>query len=123
MPATRVVFYREGEWVPMREWLAGLQPKAQDKCVGRLLMLRALGHELRRPAADYIGANIYELRASCRGINYRMLFFFHGPEAVVGSHGFVKQQAAVPFAELRRAAERKARFETAPGSHSFPWEG
>lgn len=120
MPQTKVLYYQEkGQTVPLLEWLETLVPNAQERCVARLGRLEALGHELRRPEADYLGENIYELRAKHAGVNYRMLYFFHERTAVVISHGFSKQQARVPPREIRLAVERKNRFEANSGGHTF----
>jgi phage-related protein len=79
--------------------------------------LGEIGHELRRPEADYLRDGVYELRASLQGIHYRILYFFHGAVAAVVSHGFVKERV-VPAREIDRAIERKRRFETDPERHS-----
>jgi phage-related protein len=102
--------------MPFLEWLEGLPVKAQDKCQVRLERLRELGHELRRPEADLLRDGIYELRASMQGVNYRILYFFHGTVAAIVSHGIVKQRA-VPPKEIDRAIERKRRFEANPAQH------
>jgi phage-related protein len=62
--------------------------------------------------------SIHELRAAHSGVNYRILYFFHGREAVVLSHGIVKQQAAVPEREIERAIERKQAFTRNPKVHT-----
>jgi phage-related protein len=117
---TEVVFYRETDGsVPLIEWLARLPSKARAKCRVRLDRLEELGHELRRPEADYLRDDIYEPRAKHAGMNYRMLYFFHGRIAVVISHGLAKQQAAVPPREIEGAITRKDRFERDPQQHTF----
>jgi len=119
LPRTRVVFYQEEDvTVPLVEWLDSLAAKAQDKCLARLKRLEDLGHELRRPEADYLCDDIYELRVSLQGVNYRMLYFFHGTLAAVVSHGIVKERK-VPPKEIAKAIERKKRFETNPQRYSF----
>ena len=35
---------------------------------------------------------IYELRIGLQGLNYRILYFFHGKEAAVVSHGLIKER-------------------------------
>ena len=101
MPPTRLVLYRESDGnVPLLDWFDELVPKALAKCRVRLERLAELGHELRRPEADFLRDGIYELRVKHAGMNYRMLFFFHGREAVVVSHGFSKQEARVPPREI-----------------------
>src|ERR1700722_14911108 len=111
MPKTKVVFYKEDDGtVPILGWLDCLPAKALDKCVVRIERLEALGHELRRPEADYLRDGIYELRVGLQHMNYRILYFFHGRTAAVISHGLVKE-AAVPPGEIANAIVRKQKFE------------
>jgi phage-related protein len=77
-----------------------------------------MGHELRRPEADFLRDGIYERRASRRGVHYRILYFFHGAMAAVVSHGVVKE-GAIPPNEIDRAIERKQRFEANPRRHTY----
>ena len=86
MPKTNVVFFQEEDGsVPILEWLDSLQPKALDKCtvrierlctvrIERLCTVRIerlgeLGHELRRPEADFLQDGIYELRVGLQHVN------------------------------------------------------
>ena len=122
MPDVEVVFYRETDGdVPMILWLDGLNDRSQNKCFGVISWLAKLGHELRRPHADYVGAGIYELRVKDGRSNHRMLYFFHARSVVVMTHGFMKQQSQIPLLEIRRALGRKKEFEANPGIHSFSW--
>lgn len=100
MPQTRVVIFQDDDGrAPFLEWFDKLPAKAQDKCRVRLERLAQLGHELRRPEADYLRDQIYELRIGLQGINYRILYFFHRDAAAVLSHGIVKERT-VPPAEI-----------------------
>ena len=119
MARTRVVFYQEesGE-VPLLEWFDEIPRKAIVKCRLRIARLRELGHGLRRPEADYLRDDVYELRVSLQGIQYRMLYFFHGNMAAVVSHGIVKEQK-VPPREIDLAIKRKRMFEQAPKRHTY----
>lgn len=119
MPRTKVLFFREdsGE-VPTLKWLDGLPLKARVKCIERIERLRELGHELRRPEADYLRDEIYELRVSLQGINHRVLYFFHGKALAVLSHGIVKERE-VPPKEISRAIERKIKFKSNPKQYSY----
>ena len=120
MASMRVVLYRDDDGsVPLLNWFERLPSKAQDKCVVRMERLAALGHELRRPVADYLRDGVYELRARHAGVNYRILYFFHGKLACVVSHGLTKQQAQVPPRELKKAIDRKKRFEQNPAKHTY----
>jgi len=80
MPAVNVVFYQKqpGNF-PVVDWLRILNetnPKAYDKCRAAIARLALLGHELRRPEADYLRDDIYELRIRLGSVNYRLLYFF-----------------------------------------------
>ena len=118
MPAAKLVLFANADGsVPFLEWFAEIPTKAQDKCRVRLERLAQLGHELRRPEADYLRDGIYELRVGLQGINYRMLYFFHGREIVVVSHGLIKERA-VPPKEIESALQNKQTYESAPDKHS-----
>lgn len=119
MPRTKVVAYREDDGtVPLLDWFAALPPRARAKCAVALERLSELGHELRRPEADYLEQGIHELRVRLQHVNYRMLYFFHGKAPVVVSHGLTKEQR-VPPSEVRRALDRKRRFEKNPRGHTY----
>jgi phage-related protein len=119
VPKTRIVFYKEDDVsVPVLDWLAKLPPKALDKCRIKIERLAEMGHELRRPEADFLRDKIYELRVGLRGINYRMLYFFHGNTAAVLAHGIVKE-SAVPSKEIDLAIKRKEKFESNPNKHTY----
>ena len=112
MAQTEVFFYREpkGGSVPFLLWLEDLPMKVQVKCIERIDRLGELGHELRRPEADFLRDGIYELRASYQGVHYRMLYFFAGKAVVVVSHGLTKKRE-VPPRDIAQALERKRLVE------------
>ena len=118
MPQSEVFFYKEGDTIPIREWLKKQPAKVQIKCLAYIAQLEAKGHELRRPSADFLRDGIYELRPSYQGINYRILYFFAGKNIMVVSHG-LKKESEVPAAEIGRAMERKAKFERDPVAHTY----
>jgi phage-related protein len=119
VPRVKVLYFLEDDGtVPFLEWLANLPGKAIVKCQVSLARLEAEGHELRRPIADYLGDGVYELRPSFRGVQHRILYFFHAREAVVISHGLVKEQR-VPAVEIDRALKRMRAFAANPARHTF----
>jgi phage-related protein len=119
VPKTSVMFYQEEDGTaPVLDWLDELPPKALDKCRIRIERLRELGHELRRPEADLLRDGIYELRIGLQGVNYRILYFFHGRAAAVLAHGVVKERA-VPSREIELSLARKRRFEQDPERHTY----
>jgi phage-related protein len=114
-----LVLYRDEDGrVPLLDWLRRLPDAAVDRCRAALQRLQQEGFRLRRPTADLLDDGIYELRIKYRGLNYRILYFFHGRQAVIVSHGFLKQRAIVPARELATAKERRRRFEDDPAAHS-----
>ena len=122
MPKTKVVLYREPDGaVPILEWLDSLPSKAVAKCRVRIERLAELGHELRRPESDFLRDGIYELRIGLQGRNYRILYFFHGKDVVVLSHGLVKERE-VPPKEIEKALQRRRRFERSPKEHTYEEE-
>jgi phage-related protein len=122
MPQTQVVFYQEEDGsVPILEWFERLPEKALDKCRVKLERLRDLGHELRRPEADYLRDDIYELRVRVGSVNYRMLYFFHENIAAVVSHGLTKEKR-VPPKDIDRAVAAKKRFVEDPRRHTHQEE-
>lgn len=77
MPETEVLYYQDDNGaVPVLDWLTKLgrrSRKAGAKCAARIDVLAELGHELRRPMADYLRDGIYELRIRDGRVNYRLL--------------------------------------------------
>lgn len=117
-----IVFYQEDDSeVPVLNWILGLESKAQAKCLARIQRLQQRGHQLRRPEADYLRDDIYELRISHRRVNYRILYFFHGRTVAVLAHGIIKERQ-VPPKDIERAIDRKLKFQQNPERHSHQGE-
>lgn len=105
---SQLVFYcRPDDTVPFTQWFQTLPEKAKIACRAKLERLRLLGHQLRRPEADYLRDGIYELRIKSERVNYRILYFFQGQMVIVVSHGIMKQRAEVPLIEIKRALWHK----------------
>jgi phage-related protein len=125
MPQTTVVFYQdEDRRGPGLEWLRVLHRRdrrAYAKCIARIQRLAEMGHELRRPEADYLRDEIYELRARRGRVQYRMLYFFHGQHLAVLAHALTKE-GQVPAADIERAIRRKEAFAQDPDGHSYEEE-
>ncbi len=120
MPKTEIVIYCEPDGsAPFLKWFEKLPEKVQDKIFVRIERLGELGHELRRPEADYLRDDIYKLRVKVQSVNYRVMYFFHGRQLVVLSHGFSKQRAKVPNSEVKSAIQRRAEFHKSPSRHTF----
>lgn len=119
MPPSELIFFQETDGsVPFFAWFDRLPARAQDKCAAKLERLESLGHELRRPEADFLRDGVYELRARMGTVHYRVLYFFSGRNVVVVSHGLAKE-GVVPPAEIDRAVRRKQSFEASPARHAY----
>jgi len=77
-----------------------------------------MGHELRRPEADFLRDGVHELRFSLQRVHHRILYFFHGKAAAVVSHGVTKERAIPPM-EIDRALVRRRWFEANPQRHTY----
>lgn len=119
MAKLRVIFYRDTDGTaPVLEWLRRLPDKARDKCVVRIERLGELGHELRRPEADYLRDGVYELRSHFQTVNHRILYFFHGRDVVVLAHALAKERE-IPRKDIDTALDRKLRYEADPARHTL----
>jgi phage-related protein len=122
MSATQIVFYCDDEaHSPVFAWLDELRrrsPRAFAKCVVRIRRLADLGHELRRPEADFLRDGIYELRIRDGRVNYRILYAFHGRGLAVLANSIVKE-GRVPDGAIELALRRLAHFAAEPARHTF----
>src|SRR6266550_3334073 len=125
MPRTLVAFYHEAEGeAPVVNWLRELlrtNERAWANCRARIELLAQFGHELRRPAADYLREGIYELRARQGHVQYRLLYFFHGRQVAIVAHSLTKEDQ-VPNADIERAIKRKKLFKSNPRRHTYESE-
>ncbi len=121
MPQTQLIFFKDDHGtVSVRDWLLELRQRhrrAFAKCVVRIRRLAELGHELRRPEADFVRDGIYELRARDSRVNYRILYFFHSRNVAILAHALTKEDK-LPSIDSNRAGRRKAAYESNPAAHS-----
>ena len=120
MPPTQIRFFRNARGAPVRDWLLTLRQddrRLYAKCVARIRLLAQLGFELRRPMADYLEEDIYELRIRHGRVNHRILYFFHGQNVAILAHAFVKE-GAVPRTDLMRAIQWKEALLADPEKHT-----
>jgi len=122
VPQAKLVFFKEASGkAPVIEWLKELRRrdrKVYGKCLAAIELLAELGHELRRPAGDYLRDGIHELRPKSGRVNYRILYFFHGKNVAVLASGLTKE-AEIPQGEIERALARKRLFEQKPAAHTY----
>jgi phage-related protein len=125
MPQTKLLVFQDVTGtVPLQDWLDELEriePKAYVKCLARIQQLERLGSELRRPAADILRDEVYELRTKAGRVHYRILYFFCGKNMACLSHGFTKK-GEVPDAEIDRGVRAKRLVKTDPDRYTVEWE-
>jgi len=125
MPQTKLIYYQETEGSSaVVTWLRELRaenPRAYAKCLVRIKRLMELGHELRRPEADFLRDGIYELRSRLGSVNYRVLYFFHGRNVAIVAHGITKE-GDIADVEINRAIARKTAFAQNPEAHTYKEE-
>ena len=120
MPHT-LLLYRDGDDVPVLDWLASLERQTIIRNEQQLSRLADTGHNARRPLVENLGQGIYELRTRVGRVNYRILFSFYGRNAVLLSSGFTKERE-IPPEEIRRARDRLQEFLADPVNHYLEFE-
>jgi phage-related protein len=122
MPTTQLIFFKDRAGrAPVVDWMAELlteNQKAWANCRAKIELLAQYGHELRRPAADFLRDGIYELRAKQGHGQYRILYFFHGRNVAILAHALTKEDKT-PDIDIERAATRRRLFEMNPKEHTY----
>ena len=114
----RIILYQEADGTcPVLTFLDNQTERVQIQAVRRVELLAERGHTLRRPHADFLEDGIYELRWRTGRVQYRILYFFHGQEAVVLAHALTKEKR-VPPTDLSRAKQHKDNFIANPNLHT-----
>lgn len=93
---------------PVKEFIESLPEKEQAKVFAYLDELNMQGHNLRRPMADYLGHEIYELRPK----DNRIFYFFFLKDNVVLVHAIKKKSAKIPKRDLALCLKRKHDVES-----------
>jgi len=123
VPKTVVVFYKELDGtVPVLDWLL-TDVLSKDKklfawCFDAVELLSEKGLELRRPTADYLRDDIYELRIKYYRENYRILYFYYKDRIAVLTHGLSKK-SDIPDKDIDIAISRKQKFVKEPEVHTY----
>ena len=118
MSSTEVVFFADTVGrAPVLGWLDRLPEKVRLKFIERIERLAQQGHKLRRPLADFLRDDVYELRVRHMRVNYRLLYFFHDRRAVL-CHGLTKE-SKVASGDIDVAIRRRAEYRADPETHTY----
>ncbi len=96
--------------VPVREFLASLDPQTYVRFQWSLEQLRLRNVRAREPLVRHIEGKIWELREESRTDIYRILYVFVSGRRIVLLHGFQKKTEKVPGKEVEIARHRLQRF-------------
>ncbi len=120
MPKAQITFFKEiDNTVPVIDFLEALRPKrAKAKCIALIKLLAQEGYELKRPRTDTLRDGIRELRTEIDNVNYRLLYFFHGQNCVVISHGITKENE-IPDKEINAAIANKELYKSDPEKYTY----
>jgi len=120
MPEAQITFFKEiDNTVPVIDFLEALRPKrAKAKCIALIKLLAQEGYELKRPRTDTLRDGIRELRTEIDNVNYRLLYFFHGQNCVVISHGITKENE-IPDKEINAAIANKELYKSDPEKYTY----
>lgn len=120
MPSTKIIFFKEADGrVPVIQFLDGQEnKKVKAKCIALIKLLAKFGYELKRPRSDALRDGIRELRTEVGKVNYRLLYFFHGQNCVVISHGITKENE-VPDSDIDKATANKELYKSDPKKYTY----
>lgn len=114
-----IILYQDDDGsCPLIEWLDKLPEKAKVKCMLWIEYLANNGYDLKRPRADYLRSDIYELRVALQHVQYRMLYFFHEGRAII-SHGCLKKDEKKFNKEIDVAIGHKENYLRSPYKHTY----
>jgi phage-related protein len=96
---------------PVEDFIATLTSKEKKWMAACIEHLKNEGNKLRRPQADTLRDDIYELRIQLKGRKKtRTLYFFCYKDYIVLTHTFIKRTNEVPNSEINKAIKYKNDF-------------
>ena len=105
LPVLRVRFYRTPTGSrPVRDWLLSLSKEVRRDIgadIGRVQRQWPVG----KPLVDGFGGGLYEVRSSCEGEQYRVLFYIEG-EALVLVHGEARRGSMVLVQGIHKKTQK-----------------
>ena len=105
---TGVYYYKDEDGdKPVKAFIDSLPDNEQAKIYAYIAELKAQGHNLRRPMADYLRGGIYELRPR----ENRIFYFFYQRDRAVLVHAIKKHVKKIPEGDLKLCIKRKHAVE------------
>ena len=102
-----VEFYKKSnnKRCPTEEFLDNLSKKEIYLVERAIDRLSEFGNNLKRPHADYLRDDIYELRVKTNQGQYRLFYFFFDSTKIIITHAYIKKTSAVRDQEISKAIE------------------
>lgn len=108
-------FIDEDGFSPVEAFINSLTNKERAKVTAYIKILREFGYKIRRPIADYLGNDIYELRPGA----HRVFYFFFMNDSIVFIHMIRKKTDKIPLNDLKLCMKRKNEVETLENIKEF----
>lgn len=106
-----IIYFKEEQHQPVKDYLEGLPPKTKAKILRNLLLLSEFGPNLGFPYVSNVGGNMWELRTLYQGNQYRALFSMLSQRTILILHVFQKKTNKLPKRELEIAIKRLKRYQ------------
>ena len=100
-------FIDEDGYNPVKEFIDSLTDVDQTRVYAYINELMKQGYNLRRPMADYLRDDIYELRPR----DNRIFYFFYLRDRAVLVHAIKKHVKRIPEKDLKLCIKRKIKIE------------
>ena len=100
---------------PAYEFIRSQPVKMAAKLSWTVALLEEHGNALRMPYSEHLDDGIFELRAIQGHDIARVLYFFIEGKRIILTHGFVKDTAKTPVAEIERAKKYRADYRNRYG--------
>ena len=103
-------YYEDGDKIPVKEFMDGLDKKMRAKMSMSIRLLEESGNMLRLPYSEHLDDGIFELRAKVGTDISRVLYFFYYGGRIILTHGFIKKTQETPPSEIKRAKKYRREF-------------
>jgi phage-related protein len=106
-----ILYQTENGRCPIDDFIATLTENEKDWMTACIEHLKREGFNMRRPQADFLQDDIYELRIQLKGRKKtRTLYFFCFNDYIVLTHTFIKKTEKIPKNEINKAIKYKNNF-------------
>lgn len=101
-----IIYYKKNNKIPVKDFIDSQPTKVKAKILRNLQLLSEFGPNIGWPLISNIGDNLWELRTTFQGNQYRILFSLVSGKIVLLVHGFTKKTQKIPRSDLDLAYKR-----------------